>query len=222
MHAGDRGEDRLCVEPGVVRGALEFERQNIQQDFGVGVGVDMTKIELEELAFERLAVGQVAVVRERDPERRIHIERLRFELRRRASRGGIAAVPDAKVARQIAHVARPEYVPDVAAGLVHMKRRAVVGDDAGGILPAMLEQKQPVIEHLIDRRVRDDAYDSTHEQYSPVDPHTPREAMSATRRGGPRALLRRAESVPGAEKSSRSAHARGKYGFNDNAISPNG
>ena len=197
VHAGDRGEDRVRVEPRVVRRALELERQHVEQDLGVRIRVDVAEIELKELALQRLAVRQVAVVRERDAERRIHVERLRFELGRRAARSRIAAMPDAEVSGEIAHVARAEDVADVAGAFVQVERRPVVRDDARGVLPAVLQQQQPVVEHLIDRRVRDDAYDSTHGSYAP---------------GGPRAIgpPQRAEMDPGAEKSSRSAHARGK------------
>ena len=84
VHAGHRGEDRVGVEPRVMRRALELERQHVQQHLGVGVGVDVAEVELEELALQRLAVRQVAVVRERDAERRVDVERLRLELGRRA------------------------------------------------------------------------------------------------------------------------------------------
>ena len=188
VHAGHRGEDRFRIEARVMRGALELERQHVEQHLGIGIGVDVTEIELEELALQRLAVRQVAVVRERDAERRIDVERLRFELGGRASRRRIAAVADADVAEEIAHVARAEHVADVAARLVQVKRRAVVGDDPGGVLSAMLQEQEPVVQHLIDRRVGDDAYDSAHEQCSP----------------------RPAARIPAGEKSSLSAHALGR------------
>jgi hypothetical protein len=38
---GDRREDRVGVEPGVVRRALELERQHVQQDLGVRVRIDV-------------------------------------------------------------------------------------------------------------------------------------------------------------------------------------
>ena len=188
VHAGHRREDGVGVELRVMRRALELEGQHVQQHLGIGIGVDVAEIELEELALQRLAVGEVAVVRERDAERRIDVERLRLELRGRAARGRIAAVADADRAQQVAHVARAEDVAHVAARLVHVKRRAVVGDDAGGVLAAMLQEQQPVVEHLVDRRVGDDAYDSAHVRCSPSP----------------------AETIPAFEKSSRSAQVRGR------------
>ena len=86
VHAGDRGEDRVGVELGMMRRALELERQHVEQHLGVGIGVDVAEVELEQLALQRLAVGQVAVVRKRDAERRIDVERLRFEFGGRRAR----------------------------------------------------------------------------------------------------------------------------------------
>src|ERR1019366_780817 len=111
---------------------------------------------------ERLAIGQIAVVRERDAERRIDVERLRFELRRRGARGGITAMADAGVARKLAHVARAEDVAHVTRRLVHVKYRALAGHDAGRVLTPVLQQQQAVIQELVNRRMRNGADDSTH------------------------------------------------------------
>jgi hypothetical protein len=43
VHAGHRLEDRVGIEPVMLRGALELERQHVQQHFAVGVGVDVRK-----------------------------------------------------------------------------------------------------------------------------------------------------------------------------------
>ena len=42
------------------------------------------------------------------------------------------------------------------------KRVAFRGDDAGRVLAAMLEHQQPVVEQLVDRRLRDDSENSAH------------------------------------------------------------
>ena len=149
----------------VLRGALELERQHVEQHFAVGVRVDVAKVELEQLALQFLAVGQVAVVAERDAERRVDVERLRLEVGERRAGGRIAAVADARVAHQVAHVAGAEHVLAPVPGpcacgrsvpsLVTMPR---------GVLPAMLQEQEAVVQQLVDGRVRDDADDSAHEQ----------------------------------------------------------
>jgi hypothetical protein len=62
-------------------GALQLQRKHVQQHFRIGIGIDVTKVELKKLALQRLAVGQIAVVGKRDAERRVDVERLRLELR---------------------------------------------------------------------------------------------------------------------------------------------
>src|SRR3990172_8550027 len=80
--------------------------------------------------FRRVAVG-----RERDAERRFHVERLRLAARERRTRRRVAAVRDADVAGEGAHVPRPEHVAHVPGALVHVELRALGGNDAGGVLP---------------------------------------------------------------------------------------
>ena len=51
-----------------------------------------------------------------------------------------------------AHVAGAEHVAHHAARLVHEALRALHRDDAGGVLPAVLQQQQRVVDQLVDRR----------------------------------------------------------------------
>ena len=68
--------------------------------------------------------------------------------------------------------------------------RAVAGDDAGGVLAAVLQQQQPVVEQLVDRRVRDDADDSAHERqafpFAPARPGDVRPVAGIIEPLGPR------------------------------------
>ena len=43
-------------------------------------------------------------------------------------------------------------------------------DDAGGVLAAVLQEQQPVVEQLVHRRGGDGAYDSAHCSFTPCDP----------------------------------------------------
>ena len=146
----------------VVRGALEFECQHVEQHLRIRIGIDVAEVELEQFLLEGFAVGQVAVVGKGDAERRIDIEGLRFEVGRRRSRRRIPAVPDPGVAHEVAHVARAEHVAHVPAALVHVKYRTFAGHDARRVLAAVLQQQQTVVQQLVDRRVRDRADDATH------------------------------------------------------------
>ena len=55
-----------------------------------------------------------------------------------------------KLAAEGAHVARAEHVANLAAAFMHVERRAFARDDAGGVLAAVLEEQEPVVEQLVD------------------------------------------------------------------------
>jgi hypothetical protein len=54
-------------------------------------------------------------------------------------------VTDTHIAHERAHVTGTKHVPDQAATLVHMECIAFSGDNAGGILTAVLKHQYPVI-----------------------------------------------------------------------------
>ena len=163
MHRGDRLEDHLWRQRATAaRSAFEFERQHVEQHFTVAVGIDMARVELEQIRLQLLAVSEIAVVHERDAEWRIHVERLRLMLAHRAAGRRVADMANAGVAEQIAHVAGAEHVARHALGLVLVEHRAIGGHDAGGVLPAMLQRHQAVVDQLVHRAVRNDADHTTH------------------------------------------------------------
>jgi len=75
-------------------------------------------------------------------------------------------VAQAHFALQPHHVARMEDVADQAESLAHEQAAAAAGHDARGVLAAMLQQRQTVIEHLVDGPVADNADDSAHKRCS--------------------------------------------------------
>ena len=64
---------------------------------------------------------------------------------------------DTHVANQGTHVARPKHVTHQATAFVHIEGVAIGGDNPGGILSAMLQDLQAVVEELIDRALADDS-----------------------------------------------------------------
>jgi hypothetical protein len=155
-------KDRVGVDRDAGGGFLDFMGQHVQQHFRIGIGVDVAAVVLEHLLLELFPVGQVAVVRQRDAERRVDVERLRFFLARRTG-GWIAAVADTGIALQRTHVTGAEHVAHQAVGLVHGEHAAVIGRDTRCILAAVLQQQQRVIQQLIDRLMGNDADDATHD-----------------------------------------------------------
>src|SRR3546814_71989 len=88
-------------------------------------------------------IRQVAVMGQRQPaEAVVGIERLDVA-QRRLARGRVAVVADRGVAGQPRdHLAVGEDVADQPEGAVRMEVQPVEGDDACGLLPAMLERMQ--------------------------------------------------------------------------------
>ena len=144
-------EDRLRIQRDAACIGLELIGEHVQQDLGVRVGVDVAPVQAEHLVLQHRGVGQVAVVCEREPERRVDVERLRLLAVRRRTGRRIADVRDAGESGQGPHVAGPEDVADQAVALLHRERPAGARCDAGRVLAPVLQQQQPVIEHLVDR-----------------------------------------------------------------------
>ena len=97
----------------------------------------------DELAAERQAVGEIAVVADGEAaafelgEQRLHVAQDRF------AGGGIADVADRGGAGQaVDHLAAGEVVADQAHAALGVEALAVEGDDAGGLLAAVLERVQ--------------------------------------------------------------------------------
>jgi cyanophycinase-like exopeptidase len=63
MHAGHRADRRLRIERALL-GQLVCE--HVEQDFGIGVGVDVAAVGFEDLPAQVLGVDQVAVVGQGD------------------------------------------------------------------------------------------------------------------------------------------------------------
>ena len=144
MHAGDGLEDVVRRQRAPVLD-LQFVREHVEQDFGIGIGVDVAPVVVEDFAAQRVGVDQVAVVRKRDAVRRVHVERLRLG-RAFGACGRIAAVADADVAAKAEHRLAREHVAHEAGPLVQAQAIAVDRRDARRVLAAMLQHGQRVIE----------------------------------------------------------------------------
>ena len=126
-----------------VRGiGLQLMRQHVEQHFRIGVGVHVAHVLEEQFLLQLRGVGEVAVVPQHQPERRVHIERLRLVVIDSGAGGRIAHMGDAGIAGQRAHVAGAEHVVRQAVALVQMEGIAVQRGNARRILPAMLQHLQ--------------------------------------------------------------------------------
>ncbi len=99
MHALDRGEDLVGIEVGTGHLLLQLVRQHVHEQLGVGIGVEVPTVDVEELFGQLTGVGEVAVVHENDAVGRVHVERLGFLFVRGVAFGGVTAVSEAHVSR---------------------------------------------------------------------------------------------------------------------------
>jgi hypothetical protein len=120
---GHRLEQRGGIERVTQGRLLDLVREDVQENFRIRVGVDVAAIVAKHLDLELFTVGEIAVVSQRNAERRIDIERLRLLFTGRPCRR-IAALPDAGVTQQRTHVPGAEYIAHQAIRLVHAERIA--------------------------------------------------------------------------------------------------
>ena len=165
VHAGDRGED-------VFRGgrhlapALQFMGENVEQHFGIGIGVDMAQIVAEQVLAQFAVVGEIAVVGEGEAVGGIDIQRL-GQGRAAAAGGGVAHVGDAHLPGEPPHVAGAENILDQAVVLAQIEFAAVAGHDAGGILAAVLQHRQGVIQAKANILAGNNPNQTTHDSTLP-------------------------------------------------------
>ena len=114
----------------------------MQDHFGVGGGLHHGAV-AHQLAAQGQPVGEIAVVADREAagielgEQRLHVAQ------DGPAGGGIADMADRGVAGQaLDHLAAGEGVADQAEPALGMEALAVEGDDAGGLLAAMLQSVQ--------------------------------------------------------------------------------
>ena len=141
---------------------FDLVRQHIEQNLGIALGVDVAVVGEEQLALERMRVGQIAVVHQHDTEWRVHVERLGLFFAIRIARRGVTHLAQAAVARQRAHIARAKHITHHALCLVHEELAFLLRDDTRCILAAVLQQQQGVINQLIDWCMADNANYSAH------------------------------------------------------------
>ena len=155
-----RTEDVPGLEMGRIL-VLQFVRENVEQQFGIRFGVDVAPVAVEQLLRQALRVDQIAIVAERDSVWGIDVKRLGLGGIIR-SRRRVPHMTDARITVERRHVSGFEDVPDQAAAFVQPEFRPVQRCDAGGILPAVLEHGQRVVQSRRYRTLSDDPYYSAH------------------------------------------------------------
>ena len=159
--SGDVVEDNFRRRPQLLL-PLNLMRENIEQRLRIRMRVDMAQIAGINGADKLIGIGEIAVVRERDAVGRVHIKRLRLGRAGRA-RGRVAHMADAIIADEALHLALAENIAHETVVLVQKKTTVpVAGCDPGGILPAMLQNRQRIIKCLVYIRFSNDTHYAAH------------------------------------------------------------
>ena len=141
--------------------ALQLGREDVQQHFRVGSGVEMPPVLTNDHLGKLGGIGEIAVVRQTDAIGRIDVEGLCFRSTFASGRR-IADVSDARVPFELQHVLLLKYVAHQSTALAHIQFAVSGGGDACGILSAVLQYSQRIVDPLIDCAGSDDADNSTH------------------------------------------------------------
>ncbi len=121
----------------------------------------MTKVGAEKVAGNLVGIGEIAVMGERDAVGGVHIKRLCFSRTGRAG-GRVAHMTDAVITDQPHHVARMKHIAHHAILLAEIKPAVMGCHNAGGILTAMLQYRQCVIEVLVNRALACNTHNTAH------------------------------------------------------------
>ena len=77
VHGGNGAEDMLRRE--LERGHRpQFVGEDVEQDFGIGTGVEVAQVLAVKLVAQLVGIGEIAVMRERQAKRRVDEKRLGF------------------------------------------------------------------------------------------------------------------------------------------------
>ncbi len=143
------GADDLLerVDQPVRHGRVQADRDEVDEHLGIGGGLEQAAAP-HQGAAQDMRVGEVAVMRDREAaELEIRVERLHVAQDRLAGRG-VAVVADCMGTRQGGdHPGVAEIIAHQPHTLVRVKAPAIEADDAGRLLPAMLQRVQAKRRH---------------------------------------------------------------------------
>ncbi len=167
VHARDGLEHLLGVELETRDRGLQLVGEHVHEQFGVARGVQVTPILAKQLLGEFARVRQIAVVHEHDAVGRVDVEGLRLLLIAGGALRGISDVTEAEVAHEGPHVAGAERLAHLPLRLVHVERAGGFGRrHPRGVLTAMLQQEEGVVDLLVDGPTAHHADDSAHACYA--------------------------------------------------------
>ncbi len=155
---------------------LEFVRKHVQQDLGIGTGIDVPQILTEQLVLELGGIGKVSVMRQRKTEGGIYVKWLGLSDGVLAG-SGVPHMPEPQIALEVAHMVRLEDITHQPGVLAQVDALPVAGKNSGRILPTVLQHHQAIIDRLVYGTFGKDADNAAHRK-KPSDAWTVRTAAS--------------------------------------------
>ncbi len=135
--------------------------KDIQQDFGVRVGVQVTQVALKQLLGQGICIGEGAVVGKGDAVRRVDVERL-CQRSAGTPRRGVAHMADTDAAAQTLHMVLAKNIAHQPFTFALAKFPTVAGHDPRRILPAVLQHGQCIVNIGGDIRLTNYTDQATH------------------------------------------------------------
>ena len=124
----------------------------------------MPKISAENMLPQLIIIGEIAVVGHANPIGRVDIKGL-GQCRTGAARSGIAHMAYTQVAYQSQHMIALEHILYQSLAFALMLLTLMIGNNTSGILPAVLQHGQCIIEPQIDFRCPRNTYYTAHDLY---------------------------------------------------------
>ena len=120
---------------------IQLAGEDIEQNFGIGGGVDVAAFFFKQLLTQLVGIGQVAIMGQRNAVGRVNVKRLRFRSAGTACRW-VTDVANPHISLHTLHVARFEHIAHQPVSFTQTEAVICInGDDARGILPTMLKHR---------------------------------------------------------------------------------
>ena len=121
MDVGDGVEEQVGVEGSTLTNVLQFTREDVDEEFSVGRGIEVATVGFGELSGELASVGEVSVVNQDDAVGGVHVKRLGFFFAFCLTPSRVTDVTETGVANESAHIAGAKGLTHLPFGFVDVE-----------------------------------------------------------------------------------------------------
>ena len=149
MYTGNCLEQGFFIQRMTLSGERQLISKHVQKHFGVAGRIDMTTVQFVKFLSQLFGVCQIAVVSQNNTEGCIDVKRLRFIRSRCISLSRITYLSNTAVTEQVSHIASSKNVTHKAHAFMHMEMTSFNRTDTGGVLTAVLQQQECIVQPLV-------------------------------------------------------------------------